>query len=79
MNQLKFGKHDKGILEWFEQTFHGTKAGATEIETLKLLRLKLLNEAFRAIPGSPRQQKIKEEINRIEYQLSVKPYVETKR
>ena len=37
---------------------------------LEIERLKLLNKAFRAIPGCPRQLKIRAEINRVEALLA---------
>ena len=39
-----------------------TFKGGKEIEDLKLKKLKLLNKAFKMIPNSPKQLKIREEI-----------------
>jgi hypothetical protein len=52
------------------ETVQPMYAGGGEVKDLELQRLKLLNKAFRMMPNSPKQLKVRKEIDEIETKIS---------
>ncbi len=67
-----FKKHEKEALKAlqnFKEVDESIVNEESSKKDLELQRIKLLNQAFKAMPNSPKQLKIKEEIQKIESQI----------